>query len=115
MVKILCNCPHWPIDGHGDALPMSYCMDISHNPVFTLFCSKIGPKLIPYLQKYLTTNHAMLYTKQNQPLMALTTPNGFQIDPHMKKIRGVPKVPLGLKHPVRSNPLNGSTVGPAKN
>ena len=30
----------------------------------------------------------VLYTKQNQPLMALTTPNGFQSDPDITKMRG---------------------------
>ena len=42
--------------------------------------SKIGLKVMPYLQRYLTMYHTLPYTKQNQPLMTLTKSNGFEID-----------------------------------
>ena len=53
-----------------------------------------------YLQRYLTTCQALLYTKPNQPVMTITTPNGFRIGPSTTEIRGVSKCPLAVNNPV---------------
>ena len=62
--------------------------------------SKIGPNFMQYLQRYLTTCQALLYTKPNQPVMTITTPNGFRIGPSTTEIRGVSKCPLAVNNPV---------------
>ena len=53
-----------------------------------------------YLLKCLPTYQGLLYTKQNQPLMTSTTPNGFMIGQLTIEIKGVSKRPRTLKHPV---------------
>ena len=50
-----------------------------------IFC-KIGPKLIQNLERYLTICQTLLYTKPNQHLMPITTPNGFKIGPSATKL-----------------------------
>ena len=53
-----------------------------------------------YLQRYLITCQALLYTKPNQPVMTITIPNGFRIGPSTTEIRGVSKCPLAVNNPV---------------
>ena len=53
-----------------------------------LISSKMGPKVMPCLQRYLTTHHPLLYTKQNKPLMTVSSQNGFKIGSCISEIRG---------------------------
>ena len=55
---------------------------------------------MPYLESYFTTYQALLYIKQNQPLMTPTTPNGFKICQSTTEIRRVSKRYRTPKHPV---------------
>ena len=42
------KCPLKAIERHGDALQMSNLLDISQNSVFSVFSSKICPKVMQY-------------------------------------------------------------------
>ena len=65
-----------------------------------LYVQQIGQKYMPYLKEYLTIYQALLYTKQNLPVLTITTPNGFKIGSSTTEIRGVSKVSLTMNNPV---------------
>ena len=65
-----------------------------------LYVLQMGQKYMPYLKEYLTIYQALLYTKQNLPVLTITTLNGFKIGSSTTEIRRVSKVSLTMNNPV---------------
>ena len=61
---------------------------------------KLVQKLCHILMGWFPTCEALLYTKSNQPVLALTTSKDFKIGPSTTEIRGVSKSPRTLNNPV---------------
>ena len=64
------------------------------------FVAKLVQKLCYILMGQTPTCEALLYTKSNLPVLALTTSKDFKIGPSTTEIRGVSKSSLTLNNPV---------------